>query len=115
MNRTIKERVVAMLKLSGLGDGFWAEALLTAIHIINMSPSRPLGYKIPQEIWSGKTSNYGKIRIFRCEAYALVPKDDHRNLESRSWKCIFLCYGLDPSALLRIKIDPLEDPWSLDP
>ena len=50
MNQPIQERVVSKVQHSGLSDGFWAEALLTAIHIITMSPSRPLGLKIPQEI-----------------------------------------------------------------
>ena len=95
MNRTFHERAVAMLKHFGLSDGFLAEGLLMAIHIINLSPSRPLGYKIPQELWSGKTSDFGKLRIFGCEAYVLVPKDDRRKLKSRSWKCIFLGYGPD--------------------
>ena len=76
-----------MLKHSGLTDGFWAEALLTAVDIINLSPSRPLGYKIQQELWSGKTPDYGKLWIFGCEAYALFPKVDRRKLWS--W-CIFL-------------------------
>jgi transposase InsO family protein len=48
MNRTIQERIVSMLHRKG----FWAEALLTAVHIVNMSPSRPLGSKIPQELWT---------------------------------------------------------------
>ena len=39
MNRMIQEHVVSMLQHSGLSNGFWAEALLTAVHIINMSPS----------------------------------------------------------------------------
>ena len=47
MNQTIQERVVSMLEHSGLSDGFWAEALLMAVHIINMSLSRPLGLQIP--------------------------------------------------------------------
>ena len=86
-----------MLKHSGLGDGFWAEALLTAVHIINLSPSRPLEDKVPQELWSEKTPDYNRLRIFGCEAYALVPKDDRRKLESRSRKCIFLGYRPDGS------------------
>ena len=84
-----------MLQHSGLSDGFWAEALLTAVHIINMSPSRPLGLQIPQEIWTGSKPNYDKLRIFGCEAYALIPKDDRRKLEPRSRKCVFLGYGPD--------------------
>ena len=95
MNRTLQERAVAMLKHSGRSDGLWAGALLTAVHIINPSPSRPLGYKIPQELCSGKTPDNVKLRIFGCEAYALVPKDDCRKLQSRSRKCIFLGYRPD--------------------
>ena len=56
MNRTIQESFVAMLKHSGFSDGVWAESLDTAIHIINLSPSRPFGYKILQELWTGKKS-----------------------------------------------------------
>ena len=81
MNRTIQERAATMLKHSGLSDGFWAEALLITVHIINLSPSRPLGFMFPQELWSGKTPDYGKLRILGCEAYTLLPKDDLRKLE----------------------------------
>jgi transposase InsO family protein len=102
MNRTIHERIVSMLHHSGLSDGFWAEALLTAVHIINMSPSRLLGSKIPQELWTQRKPDYDKLRIFGCEAYALVPKDDRRKLESRSRKCIFLVYGPDGSFSYRL-------------
>ena len=95
MNQTIQERIVSMLQHFGLSDGFWVEALLTAIHIINMSPSRPLGLRIPQELWTDSKPNYDKLMIFGCEAYALIPKDDHHKLAPRSRKCIFLGYGLD--------------------
>ena len=95
MNQTIQERVVSMFQHSGLSDGFWAEALLTAVHIINMSSSRPLGLKIPQEIWIRGKPNYDKLRIFGCEAYALISKDDRQKLEPRSRKCVFLGYGPD--------------------
>jgi transposase InsO family protein len=93
MNRTIQERIDSLLHHFGLTDGFWAEALLTAVHIINMSPSRPLGLKILQELWTGRKPDYGKMRIFGCKAYALVPRDERRKLKSRSRKCVFLGYG----------------------
>ena len=47
MNWTIQEHVVSMLQHFGLSDGFWVEALLTAVHIINMLSSRPLGLRVP--------------------------------------------------------------------
>ena len=40
-------------------------------------------------------AEFDKLRIFGCEAYALVPKDDRRKLKPRSRKCIFLGYGPD--------------------
>ena len=43
MNRTIQERIVSMLQHSGLSDGFWAEALLTAVDIINLRYLRKYG------------------------------------------------------------------------
>ena len=95
MNHIIQEQIVAMLKHSELSDGFWAEALLMAMHIINMSPSKALGCKILQEMLSGNTPYYSKLRIFGCEAYALVPKDERRKLDSWSWECILLAYGPD--------------------
>ena len=90
MNWTIQERVVSMLRHYGMSYGFWLEALLMVVHIINMSPSRPLGLQIPHQLWTGTKPNYDKLRIFGCEAYALIPKDDRRKLEPRSRKCVFL-------------------------
>ena len=62
-----------------------------------MSPSIPLGYKIPQELWSEKVPNYSKLWIFGCEAYAFVPKNERWKLKSQSWKCTFLGYRPDGS------------------
>ena len=71
------------------------EALITAVYIINMSPSRPLGLQIPQELWTDNKPNDEKLRIFGYEAYTVIPKDDSQKLEPRSRKCVFLGYGLD--------------------
>ena len=60
-----------------------------------MSPSRPLGLQIPQELWTDSKPNYDKLRIFGCESYALTPKDDRWKLEPRSRKCVLLGYGWD--------------------
>ena len=60
-----------------------------------MSQSRPLGIKIPQELWTDSKPNYDKLRIFGCEVYALIPKDDRRKLKPRSRECAFLGYGPD--------------------
>ena len=50
MNRTIQEIIVAMIKHSNLFNGFGVEALLTTMHIVNMSLIKPLNFKILQEL-----------------------------------------------------------------
>ncbi|MCO5591232.1 hypothetical protein L7F22_045213 [Adiantum nelumboides] len=50
MNCTIQERVTTMLSMEILPLKFWGEAVMTAVHIINQSPSTPLNIKIPQEM-----------------------------------------------------------------
>ena len=100
MNQTIQESVVSTLQHYRLSEGFWAQFLLTAVHIVNKSSSRPLGLKIPQEIWTGSKPNYDKLRIFSCKEYALIPKDDRQKLEPRSRKSVSL--DMDPTARLDI-------------
>ncbi|MCO5591201.1 hypothetical protein L7F22_045182 [Adiantum nelumboides] len=51
LNRTIQEKVRSMLSHAALPHGFWAEAVQTAIHLINRSPSKALGDKVPEECW----------------------------------------------------------------
>jgi len=93
MNRTIQEKVRCMLSNAGLPNGFWAEALATAVHLINRSPNKKLDLKVAEEIWSGKPPSYKHLRVFGCEAYCHIPKEFRDKLAPKSKKCIFLGYG----------------------
>ena len=93
MNRTIQEKVRSMLSNANLTNGFWAEALATAVHLINRSPNKVLDTKVPEKIWSGKTPSYKHLRVFGCEAYCHIPKEFRDKLAPKSKKCIFLGYG----------------------
>ena len=53
MNRALQDRAKSMLHGSGLGGGFWVEALSGASYIRNKSPVAGLS-KTPVELWSGK-------------------------------------------------------------
>ena len=41
-----------MLKLAKLPKSFWGEALNTEVYMINISPSIPLDFDIPQRVWT---------------------------------------------------------------
>ncbi|KAL2232792.1 UNVERIFIED_CONTAM: Retrovirus-related Pol polyprotein from transposon TNT 1-94 [Sesamum indicum] len=89
MNRTLLEKVRCLLISSGLSKTFWGEAVLTAAHLINLSPSVPLSGKIPELMWNGKLPDLSYLRVFGCSAFV------HQNvdkLEPRSLKCIFIGY-----------------------
>ncbi|XP_073138260.1 uncharacterized protein [Henckelia pumila] len=54
MNRTLLDRIKAMLSTAGLPKSFWAESVKTASYIINRSPSVAIDLKTPMEVWIGK-------------------------------------------------------------
>ncbi|RDX89796.1 hypothetical protein CR513_28430, partial [Mucuna pruriens] len=54
MNKTLIERVRCMLSEARLPKHFWGEALYTAVHVINLSPTVVLNIEVPDKIWFGK-------------------------------------------------------------
>ena len=95
MNKTLVESVRSMLIDARLPHKFWAEALSTAVYLRNRSPTKAVEDKTPYEAWSGDRPNVKHLRVFGCIAYAHVPKDERRKLDSKSRKCILLGYGAE--------------------
>jgi transposase InsO family protein len=93
MNHTIMEKVRSMLSNSGLEKNFWAEAVRTTCYLINRSPTTALDGGIPEEVWTGKNLNYSHLKIFGCEAFVHIPKENRTKLDDKSMKCIFLGYA----------------------
>lgn len=69
MNRTIMDKVRSMLSETGLGQEFWAEATSTAVYLINRTPNSTIGFKLPEEVWSGRKPDLSHLRRFGCSAY----------------------------------------------
>jgi len=89
MNCTIMEKVRSMLSNSGLEKIFWAEAVRTACYLINRSPTTALDCGIPEEVWTSKNLDYSYLKIFGCEAFVHIPKENRTKLDDKSMKCIF--------------------------
>lgn len=68
---------------------FWGEALSTAAHLVNKSPSTVLNLRCPEEIWTSRKLNLNYLRVFGCEAYV---HQSEGKLEPRSMKCVFVGY-----------------------
>lgn len=89
MNRTVMEKVRCLLNESGLEEKFWAEAVATAVYIINRTPSSANDYNIPEEVWLGKAPGYQHLRRFGCVVYVHI---DQGKLKPRALKGVFIGY-----------------------
>ena len=97
-NRTVVEMARCMLKAQALPDPFWAEAVNTAVYILNRSYTKALQGKTPQEAYSGKKPSVLHFRTFGCTCYAHVPDVSRKKLDAKSKKCIFLGYSEESKA-----------------
>jgi hypothetical protein len=51
-----------------------------------------LDYKTPHEVWFGKKPSLQHLRVFGCDAYVNVPKENRTKLDKKAEKCIFIGY-----------------------
>jgi len=93
MNRTICEKIRCMLSHAKLPKHFWAEAMRTAVDLINLSPSVPLNGDVPQSFWTEKAVSLDHLRVFGCRVSVHIPKDERSKLDSKAKQCIFLGYA----------------------
>ena len=91
LNRTLVEKVRAMLYDAKLPKKFWAEAIVTANYTRVRSPTS--GSTItPYEAFHGAKPDVSNLRVFGATAYAHTPKEKRRKLDSKAQKGIFLGY-----------------------
>ena len=48
--------------------------------------------KTPHEVWTGKKPSLEHLRVFGCNAYLHVPKENRSKLDNKDEKCIFIGY-----------------------
>ncbi|KAH9681068.1 hypothetical protein KPL71_026802 [Citrus sinensis] len=92
MNRTLTERIRAMLRTASLPNSFWAEAAKTACYIVNRSPSTAIRLKTAMEMWTRKPADYSYLHAFGCLVYVMYNAQERTKLDPKSRRCIFLRY-----------------------
>lgn len=65
-NRTVMEMARSMLYEKGLPKTFWAEAVYTAVYLLNRCPTKAVQNKTPIEAWSGQKPSARHRRVFGC-------------------------------------------------
>lgn len=93
-NRTLIEKVRAMLIDSRLPKKMWCEAALTGVYLMNRSPTAALSVqKTPAELWLGVKPNLEKLRIFGCRAFAWIPGQQRKKLDAKSFEAVMVGYA----------------------
>ena len=93
LNRTLVEMTRSMLIDSKLPHRFWAEALATAAYLRNRCPTKAVDGMTPHEAWTSVKPTVKHFRVFGCDAFVHIPRDERHKLDSKSKKCILLGYG----------------------
>ncbi|WVZ49092.1 LOW QUALITY PROTEIN: hypothetical protein U9M48_000473, partial [Paspalum notatum var. saurae] len=75
-NRSVVGTARCMLKAMELPGVFWAEAVTTAIYLLNWSTSKSTGGKTPYELWSGAPPAVHHLRTFGVTTPNLKKLDD---------------------------------------
>ena len=89
-NRTLVECARSMLKGKNVSNGFWVEAISTAVYLKNRSLTKILDSKMPFEVLNGYKPEVGHLRIFGSKAFAHIPKDERRKLDANLLSVHFL-------------------------
>ena len=83
LNRTLLERMRAMLEDSKMPKELWAEAAVTASYIRNRSPTSTRT-KTPWELFFKQKPDVSNMRAFGARAYSFIPKQLRRKLDSHT-------------------------------
>ena len=99
LNRTLVESAKSMIFHANMPINFWAEAVNTAVHLHNRSPTKSLNMKAPYECWFGKKNgwfgNVSNLKVFGSVCYTHTPSNLRRKLDPRSRKAVFIGYPPD--------------------
>ena len=106
-NRVLKEMVNSMLSYSGLSQGFWGEAMLTACYLLNRVPNKR-NKVTPYELWTKREPNLNYLRVWGCRAVVRLPDPKLKTLGERGIECIFVGYAEHSKAYRFYVIEPNE-------
>jgi hypothetical protein len=102
-NQTVVGMARAHLKQRGMSAVFWGEKVVTAVYILNRSPTKDLNGRTSYEAWHGRKPTVSHLRVFGCLAFG--KKLGHiGKLDDRSTPGVFIGYA-EGSKAYRI-LDP---------
>lgn len=81
-----------MLHETRLPQSLWAEAISTAVYILNRLPTKSVTDTTPYERWTLKKPTISHLRVFGCEAFAHILDERGRKMDYKAQKLTFIGY-----------------------
>ena len=81
-----------MLESKKLDANLWAEAMHAVAYIQNRVPHSSMKGKTPFEAYFGHKPDVSNLRVFGSTAWARIPLDKRRALQTQSIECMFIGY-----------------------
>jgi len=91
-NKTIMEAVKTMIHDQDLPMCLWEEATMTTVYLQNPLSHSALGFKTPEEMFTGKKPEVSHLKIFGCLVFRHIPKEKRNKLEPSGKRGIFVGY-----------------------
>jgi hypothetical protein len=91
-NQTVVGMARALLKQRGMSAVFWGKAVVTAIYILNRSPTKALDDRMPYAAWHRRKPAVPHLRVFGCLAFAKELGHIDK-LDDRSTPGVFIGYA----------------------
>lgn len=102
INRTLFNKVRALLIASNLPKFLWGEALLATVYIYNRTPNSSIDYKTPYELKNGIKPDISNIRTWGSLTYKKEPKELLSKLDNRASPYYLIGYGSNQYKLLDV-------------
>lgn len=92
-NRTVVELARTMLLAQGLPKFLWAEAVNTAVYVLNRTGTSRVNGKTPYEVFTGKTVELNKLHIFGTKCFVHIPKEKRKKWDPKGKAGVFVGYS----------------------
>lgn len=91
-HRHILEVARSLRFQASLPLSYWGDCVLTAVHLINRTPSSVLNHKTPYKVLHKELPEYSRLKIFGCLEFAYNPNIHTDKFTMRGVPCVFMGY-----------------------
>ena len=75
------EVVKTMIRDQDLPMHLWDEATRTTVYVQNKLSHSALGFKTPEEMFTGKKPEASHLKIFGCPVFVHIPKEKRNKMD----------------------------------